>query len=82
MADFIKLGASGNLDMHMEYMLVAVSSTHVVLALWENNLGPTFTVRKLDINYRGEKYFYYNGKRYYLPEDSVFPCVVPSSLIL
>lgn len=82
MADFVKLDASGILDAETEYMLVARSVQHVVLAIWKNNIGSTFVVRKLDTNYREEKFFYYEGKRYYLPEDSSFPCIVPPTLIL
>ncbi len=82
MADFIKLQSVGILDNDIEYMLVSKSIEHVVLALWQDNVGPVFKVRKIDVNYRGEQYFYYAGKRYYLPEDSSFPCLVPSSLIL
>lgn len=82
MADFVKLNASGILDAHTEYMLVACSVQHIVFAIWKDSIGPTFVVRKTDVNYRGEKFFYYEGKRYYLPEDTVFPCVVPSNLIL
>lgn len=83
MADFIRLEASGFLpNTSVQYMFVARSVQYVVFAVWESGVGPSFVVRKLGINYRGEKFFYYEGKRYYLPEDSSFSCIVPPDLIL